>query len=386
MEDETKNEHRQALIEKLAVPEHSFPALFRACRSEARLKEALLQMAEGLDAGEIANARLAEIKHCIGSAIYSAWSAFYDPFMEFQRSESKTAAEEEAEQFIWTINTPSGMHDLKALQKKLERQDAKLQKAGRADEHPFYPALRAFVAEMAPLAEAGDLLKGMAVKRKIKTDEEKAAEARYVPPMVDRHAEAALRGAFEKLTDDNYVALAHQIETRLRASLDRFMEAFGEGGGEDERRRIYSRDIEARTIGMRCAEGTGRSTYRLRADADQTIVQMATEQADMMREQFVVKNMRKLASIVDGKGDFERIEATSNNLSLSNLTGRFRLDFADGASFSIENSVVLNYSALGKPFLQFPLRFHDVCLGSGERLSMASEEWMNEKFAGRSAS
>ena len=101
--------------------------------------------------------------------------------------------------------------------------------------------------------------------------------------------------------------------------------------------------------------------------------------------EFIVKNLTKLDSIVDAKGDVAIVTVISQNLGLCQLEGTLRVTFKDGALFDAKNSVVWTHSIHGKPFNRFPLTFHDVRFADGTKMPQPSEERMNTLFVGKVA-
>src|SRR5690606_2376031 len=108
----------------------------------------------------------------------------------------------------------------------------------------------------------------------------------------------------------------------------------------------------------------------------------AERTAKRIRDAFIFKNLKKLSSIVEKKGDFESAAEIEGTVRLTGLSGTLIVKFKDGAQFTAQNSIVWSRSIHGTEFPRFPLTFHDVILSSGERMPRPSEERMNVVFAG----
>ncbi len=93
--------------------------------------------------------------------------------------------------------------------------------------------------------------------------------------------------------------------------------------------------------------------------------------------------MRKIAAIVDTKGNLQESTVISCSVTERGMLGTLRFAFSDGSAFQAQKSVVLSHSIHGKPFLRFPLTFHDVQMPDGKPMKQPSEERMNTVFAGR---
>jgi hypothetical protein len=118
-------------------------------------------------------------------------------------------------------------------------------------------------------------------------------------------------------------------------------------------------------------------------DAEESIMRMANQHAEAVRGTFVYKNTRKVAAIVDAKGNLKRTDVLNIRVSAGGLDGTLRFHFDDGSAFSAKKSVVWSTSSRGRAFLRFPLTFHDVTMPDGTPMKSPSEERMNLVFAGR---
>ena len=123
-----------------------------------------------------------------------------------------------------------------------------------------------------------------------------------------------------------------------------------------------------------------RDVYDRITNSAHVIDKRAGENADEVCRFFVSKNVRKLDSIVEAKGNFTGIDIVSKSLNPSGMEGRLRLRFDDGTSFEARSSVVMVWSASGKPFQRFPLTFHNVVMPDQTIMARPSEERMNTLF------
>lgn len=139
--------------------------------------------------------------------------------------------------------------------------------------------------------------------------------------------------------------------------------------------------VSACTVGSR-VQGSRSEHYEKKQNAAEIIADKATKMAELVRESFVAKNLKKLDSIVERKGDLKEAVIVSGDLSTSGLEGTLRFTFKDGSAFTCRNSVVFAYSVHGTPFNRFPLTFHNVTLADGTKMKSPSEEKMNTEFLG----
>jgi hypothetical protein len=104
------------------------------------------------------------------------------------------------------------------------------------------------------------------------------------------------------------------------------------------------------------------------------------DNAARIREDFVYKNLEKIASIVEAKGNYNTGKVISREINLAGLTGTLSFDFKDGSSFVVQNSVVWVENSYGTQFNRFPLTFHNVMMAGGKKMGRPSEQRMNEVF------
>jgi hypothetical protein len=106
----------------------------------------------------------------------------------------------------------------------------------------------------------------------------------------------------------------------------------------------------------------------------------AADRARKIQADFVAKNVAKIGPICDAMPDVPDVSAGKSEISITTLTGEIVVVFADGSGFTARNGIVENVSAQGKPYTQFPLRFHDVTFPDGAKRKFASEEQMRDGF------
>lgn len=108
----------------------------------------------------------------------------------------------------------------------------------------------------------------------------------------------------------------------------------------------------------------------------------ADEQAAWAQDRFIYKNVMKLATIVERKGNLSNSTVIKGVVDRNGFGGEIRFEFADGSKFIVRNKIVLKYSVHGNPFLQAPTTFHNAVLPNGSVMpGQPSEEDMVEVFA-----
>jgi hypothetical protein len=109
------------------------------------------------------------------------------------------------------------------------------------------------------------------------------------------------------------------------------------------------------------------------------IKKIATAEASAMKEAFLMKNVDKLAQILEKKGEMKN-KPTHASYRKGDFFGSMRFQFKDGSSFTVTNKVVVKVNYHGTWFNQFPTTFHNVILPDGSKMKQPSEKRMIEIF------
>lgn len=116
-------------------------------------------------------------------------------------------------------------------------------------------------------------------------------------------------------------------------------------------------------------------------DKAETYAAACGEKAREYAEQaFLSKAAQKLSNIVDRKGALKHVSGTAD-CTRGVVTAYMTFNFADGSSFGFKHKVIVNSTARGDRFYQFPSTFHDVKLANGDTIAFPSEEKMVTVFA-----
>jgi hypothetical protein len=112
----------------------------------------------------------------------------------------------------------------------------------------------------------------------------------------------------------------------------------------------------------------------------------AVQQGEDMQAHFVEKNVGKLASIIETKGNIDGDPKVLDVHSHQGIIqGNIKVSFQDGSKFVVRNKIVTKYY-MGRTgpdvMYQFPTTFHDAVLPDGKRMAgQPSEAEMNKIFA-----
>jgi hypothetical protein len=353
---------QQAQTEVIQLALEQFPILVsgaRPGRAES-FEKAIAAVNDGLAHGEIYNPVFNDAKDRINRTVDEAYDRHVkDRFVHYDQPK-------DVQELSWSFMI-MGLHDCKAAGKKIRATKA----VG-----PMVDAMREFIDEVEPLWKAMDAVKPLVVKRRVLTPEERAEKERYLPPATSLNGIAEMRAALEGVTQKKFDELVALFDKSFHSNVAAF-----EAATPEKRAEIIKDPFDRAGIFEGGEGGFDKKPYVRKVNFAQIINELAVKRAKEIQDSFVFKNLRKLCSIVEAKGDFDRVEECGSSVSLSGLEGTFRLTFKDGASFIASNSVVYSRSVYNTPFVRYPLTFHDVVMGNGAKMPKPSEERMNTVFA-----
>lgn len=113
---------------------------------------------------------------------------------------------------------------------------------------------------------------------------------------------------------------------------------------------------------------------------DKAIEKIAKREAENMKEAFLMKNVDKLANILEKKGELKG-KPKHTSYRKGDFFGSMRVEFKDGSGFTVVNKVVTKVNFHGTWFHQFPTTFHNVVMPDGSKMKQPSEKRMIEVFA-----
>lgn len=117
------------------------------------------------------------------------------------------------------------------------------------------------------------------------------------------------------------------------------------------------------------------------AKASEWADKQCAQSRKIIEETFLLKNIKKISSIVDAKGNLDKIEDKGTYVGKGVIEATTKFLFTDGAHFTVVNKVVTKFSPRNhKPFYQFPTTFHDVVKADGTKVSYPSEEKVVKLF------
>lgn len=237
--------------------------------------------------------------------------------------------------------------------------------------------------ELKPLADFVDGMKARVVKRQPKPKEDEYQK--YVAPLASRASSKLVIEALQDIT----AKIFKQFETEVAKWMTTEAERMAAMSADDQQKmrqnsmwslRIWEWASESNTVKAKREKGRVlKAGYRKEIEAE------ATSQAEYIQQQFVIKNAKKLGSILDAKkaGLTGKPEVLKAHVfpGRGAFEGDMRLTFADGSKFEVRNQVVFKSNHYGTFFVQYPTTFHNVTMPDGSAMKTPSEERMNTVFA-----
>jgi hypothetical protein len=355
-------------------------------RQLERLEAALTTWRDSQAEGGIDNPRFVETKEAISRALENAWKALPrdDAYINTLPDAQRDALD--------TIPSPN-----------LSNLAGRLKRVEKTPDSPTRTALVEFLKEIAPLGEAYTFLKANTRKRQVKTEAEREAE-RFMPSPSSSQAVAKVRVVLEEAINRAYQGLVDRFTQDNRRTIQRYLDAQAAALDDPDRNgKTYSpathythKDARGREqvvdpLAVKLLYKVLNSNYEKRghytvykADADTWVAsdKEAEQQARLIRDQFLYKNLVKLTPVLEAKGD-EALQSVREIglFDLAGLKGEFEVLFKDGSSFRLRNEVVFVVNSFGTQFHRFPTTFHDVMLPGRVPMPSPSEERMHAVFA-----
>lgn len=353
--------------------------IYYAVQTE-KLVSAIETIEKATAQGQIANVDYKDVKDVLNRALANAWMSFIST--KYTYAGKWEELPREIYEVETQINSPQA-HTINAVIKKLDAA------AKKGLKHQMFDDMRAFCVEVAPLGAMVVALKDKVVKRQPKAPEDETAK--YRAPYASLGTIGEVKKVLDAVTETAYQELLIRTTKLFTEALEKFLTLYpvvkeqrkqGLVSGTRKTKEAHLLEMYREDIGMFYHDAVDSATMTRSANADKAIAAAAKQSADFTRDRFVYKNLSKIDSILERKGDFEKIESIGYAINLRGLEGTFKVTFKDGASFVMTNSVVYGRSKYNVAYVQFPLRFRNVLFGNGKKMKSASEEKMNTEFVG----
>ena len=255
-----------------------------------------------------------------------------------------------------------------------------LRKARKMQESELRNLFISIFEPFVPVIEAVHALKPRVFKKGSAQDPNVVAKQEaYQAPKAASAAVQSVVKVLTTLTDSIKVQYEEQVYTYLLGSLEQAWELYQ----ADSLRRGTLGNFLLNRYGVRndnpcfCGRFTG-----LRDGYQESLRREAHEEAELMQQTFLARNVKKLASLVEVKGNLTgEPEILEAGVRKGRIIGRIQFNFDDHSSFQVMNSIVANRTKYDKVYYQFPVTFHIVVATNGKITAKMSEKQMNEMWA-----
>lgn len=358
-----------------------------SARRATQFVSAISAIEQGTLAGSILNKTYKDARSTLNNVFDDAWrSIAMDPFIyAWKKTYEMSAAEQALES---SLGLRPEVHTHKTFVKRIAA--SKLDTA-------YTKAMQGFLAETQTLVDQTLALADKVQKRETKAEREtresfqpkpvdsvSKAKVRQILTEIAEGARSKLEAAFaaeERRILNHYLTVELAYTANLPSKPTHYQTPY-EYFVRRHKQRSQQRPLDAQTV-ERLLDPSVSVTEkpRARVDAEEQIVNNAKADADQVVRFFVEKNLAKIVSIVEAKGNLTTAKVCGDTITTGGLRGSIDFTFADGSRFTVCNSVVYVQNQYGTQFNRFPLTFHNVRLASGEALKQPSEKKMNEVFA-----
>lgn len=337
-------------------------------KAEDRIFYAVTQLQIGQATGAIPNARYEEVKGLLNSYLKSVWDAISKPIYGLDCAPDAR----------WDLFEAPTLQNQRRQEAAIET----LQGVAEFKADPLKGALETMIAVRAEMLAIRTLhkdMKALAVKR--------GAAPAPAEPAKPTPAPAATLAANARVHQFLTKLIATSRTDSIANTTDALTRRVESIEAEWSRREMNGRWKSPHLLQLGAEKGfTGSETFELfttggarHANFATNIEKIATGIVDRMCDAFVVKNMAKLAPVLDQMPELENVRLLGSFIP-SQASGRIRMDFEGGAGFTLQTQVVYATSSAGNNFIRVPSTFHDVRVPGGEIMKKPSYEKVLETF------
>lgn len=341
-----------------------FPIIAASKEGQIRLPKILDRINVALAAGSIENARFIDLK--------SAFSGMLDNVERGARQSDSSLGPV----LSWAYHNDVSFYQPGHAAGKLKMVQKILKKDPNDQNAKMYAD---FVTEIATLQAAMEKIKGTAVKRQPAAPED--VKAKYIAPMASSAAGKLVLDTLKELTEQIKIEYVDHVFVTISNILEHYLSLKGDRRALRDYASLNRQIVYGLSSKVFETENNG-DPIEFKPSWKVSVRAEAKKAGDFMQEEFMFKNAKKLAKIVELKSNLHTCKIIGKaHVMAKGIGGVIKFDFTDGSNFKVKNSVKWNRSSAGAFFNQFPTTFHDVFLPNGKLMSTPSEQRMIEIFA-----
>lgn len=332
------------------------------------------------EAGSISPSQFKDIKQAVNRALDNSWEEVVSkPFWWNGNGQFRT---EDERKVYYLISLRPECHTVVGYQRKVQAADY--------GHGPMRQTILKILSAGVTVAAMVNPLKDIVSKRQPKPVEDQ--KAKYLAPTPSVKSVAMTKTILEEQVAEAKSMIKAQIEMSLIRAMEVFLVAQDEAHRNGNFRytnfdcfwahgsRIRSHqnyDFTNKALDMTNLNSKEKLTPK--ANWKHITSEYAEAKTNELCEQFIIKNLKKLSPILTAKDNLKSVQPVGK-ISPASMSGILIFTFEDGAKFRITLRMEWGTSKLGLEFQRFPLRFHDVLMAGGVRMSQPSEERMNTVF------
>ena len=340
-------------------------------RRAKQIQEVAQQIEAALRAGEVISTVFENIKRELNTFVERA----FEELVAKKHFHGKSGVT--PDEVYWDIGYVHNVQDLKFYAKKL----SKASPTAKAFEG--FPDMVKFNEDYSPIVAVMQWLKdhkvSAAARKKEVADAKKEESDSWMKKYVGHKDVKKVIDILTELTKekrDEIFANEHKFLTRLASQIVKYLE---ENPGI-KRHKAYDHFADHPMLSFLFSRMVD-ANMKLNDDWEDYIKKMAQEAADQLIDGFIYKNTGKIAYVIYKKNNMKSVKLDKVRLGQGKVECDLHFEFKDGSRFTATSSVVQASSKHGKWFYRYPTTFHNVVLPDGSKMSMPSEQKMEEVFA-----
>jgi len=255
--------------------------------------------------------------------------------------------------------------------------------------------IKTFLDSWEPVYDLLMTAKTLSVKRTqlpTKKDEEQKQREQWLKPHQSSETLTMVRGILEQIIQQHYNELVKSLVDYYTSKAEFFQKTIDDFAKSDilsfydyRKKNMYPED----SVLIQKFTSFAKPTYGMHdkqeivfdsTKAFTTLTAMGKEQAEFMREQYIVKNMSKITAVINEKEKASYAAITKHDANgrfgHNIFEGRLDFEFSDGSGFTVINQAVFVINQQRTMFYRYPTTFHHVKFSNGITKAMVPEQNM----------
>lgn len=253
-----------------------------------------------------------------------------------------------------------------------------------SSKHKFLKDVISVYEEFDTYAKSIKALKPYIIKGR-KPNPDMVSKEVFQPAMLNTKALKLVTDTLNKIVDDEYKKLINGLMERNDDVVDNYL---NKRKDNESPYKFYAKQAGSRDIARRLIKDASPTTQPTQMidpvkvdNYDEISKGIATNQANELRERFLIKNIEKIGSVIYKKNSPIKTTKASGHMDGFGFNGEIAFKFEDGTGFNVRNKAVMVFNGWSDSFFRFPTTFHDVVFPDGKKRKMLSQEEMNKEWS-----